>query len=404
MRQKTRSMLTGFGVFWGMFMMVVLLSVNKGIEQGFVGRSVSMSGNNIEIEPQPTTMNYKGMSRDRIWHLRNSDIDAIRRQFADKISYVSGINFEDYSNVAIGKRSGSYLIQGVTPEYLVSIPQRVIYGRYINTIDIQRKRKVCVIGEDVYKQLFDGSTDPCGQTITIRDIPYSIVGVAKCTNRPFAEDLNVSPVIQMPLTTCQSIFGRNNEIDLITVGMKDMYPMTEWDKPVISCIKERHKIHPADDEALKVYNTAQYQEEVAMATMGLTILCWLVGIGTLLAGLIGISNVMQVSVKERTKEIGIYRALGASPRVIIRQILTECLVLALTTGFLGMIAGLAAVSALRSSLAAGATDDDMLTNPYAPFLITIISFIILVGGAVAAGWRPVKQAMKIKAIDALRQE
>ena len=153
-----------------------------------------------------------------------------------------------------------------------------------------------------------------------------------------------------------------------------------------------------------MYNTAQYQEEVAMATMGLTILCWLVGIGTLLAGLIGISNVMQVSVKERTKEIGIYRALGASPRVIIRQILTECLVLALTTGFLGMIAGLAAVSALRSSLAAGATDDDMLTNPYAPFLITIISFIILVGGAVAAGWRPVKQAMKIKAIDALRQE
>ena len=404
MRQKTRSLLTGFGVFWGMFMMVVLLSVNKGVEQGFVGRSVSMSGNNIEIEPQPTTMNYKGMKRDRIWHLRNSDIDAVRRQFADKISYVSGINFEDYSNVAIGKRSGSYIIQGVTPEYLVSIPQRVIYGRYINTIDIQRKRKVCVIGEDVYKQLFDSNTDPCGQTITIRDIPYTIVGVAKCTNRQFAEDLNVSPVIQMPLTTCQSIFGRNNDIDLITVGMKDMYPMTEWDKPVISFIKERHKIHPADDEALKVYNTAQYQEEVAMATMGLTILCWLVGIGTLLAGLIGISNVMQVSVKERTKEIGIYRALGASPRVIIRQILTECLVLALTTGFLGMIAGLSAVSALRSSLAAGATDDDMLTNPYAPFLITIISFIILVGGAVAAGWRPVKQAMKIKAIDALRQE
>ena len=149
MRQKTRSLLTGFGVFWGMFMMVVLLSVNKGVEQGFVGRSVSMSGNNIEIEPQPTTMNYKGMKRDRIWHLRNSDIDAVRRQFADKISYVSGINFEDYSNVAIGKRSGSYIIQGVTPEYLVSIPQRVIYGRYINTIDIQRKRKVCVIGEDV---------------------------------------------------------------------------------------------------------------------------------------------------------------------------------------------------------------------------------------------------------------
>ena len=119
MRQKTRSLLTGFGVFWGMFMMVVLLSVNKGVEQGFVGRSVSMSGNNIEIEPQPTTMNYKGMKRDRIWHLSNSDIDAVRRQFADKISYVSGLNFEDYSNVAIGKRSGSYLIHGVTPEYLV---------------------------------------------------------------------------------------------------------------------------------------------------------------------------------------------------------------------------------------------------------------------------------------------
>lgn len=403
-QQKLRSLLTAFGIFWGILILTILLGVNTGMSQGFVGRAVSMDGNYIEMEPFPTTMDYKGLGPDRVWRFRNTDVEAFKQRFPDKITHVSGLNLEDVQVVVYGTQSGLYQVMGVNTDFYHATPQRVTMGRYINELDMERKRKVCVIGEDLYDQYFSGKGDPCGRQIKVAGQYYTIVGVAVCTNRQWDEELNVSRMVQMPLTTEQVIFSRGEDIDVLFVAAKEEYSMLDWEQTFVSFVKELHKIHPKDEEAISVYNTAQYQEEMGGAMMGVTMLCWLVGIGTLLAGLIGISNIMQVTVKERTQEIGVYRALGAQPIVIIRQILSESLVLTFVAGFLGLMSGLVIVIVLRHALAATANNGDMVSNPYIPFSLAVTALLFLVIGGLVAGYIPVKKALQIKAIEALKAE
>ncbi len=403
-QQKLRSLLTAFGIFWGILILTILLGFNTGMSQGFVGRAVSMDGNYIEMEPYPTTMGYKGLGPDRVWRFRTSDVETYKRRFPDQISRVSGLNLEDVQIVVYGTQNGLYQVMGVNTDFYNSVPQRVVMGRYINELDMVRKRKVCVIGEDLYQQYFAGEGNPCGQQIKVAGQFYTIVGVAACTNRQWDEELNVSRMVQLPLTTEQVVFRRGDDIDILFVGAHAEYSMLDWEKTFVSFAKELHKIHPDDEEAISVYNTAQYQEEMGGAMMGITLLCWLIGIGTLLAGLIGISNIMQVTVKERTQEIGVYRALGAQPSAIVRQILSESLLLTFSAGFLGLMTGLITIFFVRDSLAATADNGDMITNPYVPFSLAIIALLILITGGLLAGYVPVKKAIQVKAIEALRSD
>lgn len=403
-QQKLRTVLTAFGIFWGILILTILLGVNTGMSQGFVGRAVSMEGNYIEMEPFPTTMDYKGLGPDRVWRFRNSDVEAFRQRFPDKVTRVSGLNLEDVQMVVYGTQSGLYQVMGVNTDFFNATPQRVIMGRYINELDMERKRKVCVIGDDLYNQYFAGEGDPCGKQIKVAGQFYTIVGVSMCTNRQWDEELNVSRMVQMPLTSEQVMFSRGEDIDILFVAAREEYPMLDWEPTFVSFAKELHKINPKDEEAISVYSVAQYQEEMGSAMMGITLLCWLVGIGTLLAGLIGISNIMQVTVKERTQEIGVYRALGAQPIVIIRQILSESLVLTFVAGFLGLMSGLVILTIVRHALAATANNGDMVSNPYIPFSLAVTALLILIIGGLVAGYIPVKKALQIKAIEALKAE
>lgn len=403
-QQKLRSILTAFGIFWGILILTILLGVNTGMSQGFVGRAVTMDGNSIELSSSPTTLDYMGLGPDRVWSFRNSDIHAIKQHFPKQVKRVSGVNLEDMQMVVYGTQSGLYQVMGVNPAFFNDTPQRVILGRYINELDMERKRKVCVIGEDLYHQYFSGGGDPCGKQIKVAGQFYTIVGVGMCTNRQWDEELNVSRMVQMPLTTEQTVFSRGNDIDILFIAAHDEYPMVDWQPVFLQYVKELHKINPKDEEAISVYSIAEYQEEMGGAMMGVTLLCWLVGIGTLLAGLIGISNIMQVTVKERTQEIGVYRALGAQPSVIIRQILSESLLLTFAAGFLGLLLGLIILTVLRETLAATADNGDMITNPYVPFGLSLIALLILVAGGLVAGYIPVKKAIEVKAIEALRSD
>lgn len=216
--------------------------------------------------------------------------------------------------------------------------------------------------------------------------------------------LSIARMVQLPLTTEQVVFSRGSDIDILFVAAHERYSMIDWQETFVAYAKELHHINPRDEEAISVYNTAEYQEEMGGALAGINMLCWLVGIGTLLAGLIGISNIMQVMVKERTQEIGIYRALGAQPKAIVRQILSESLLLTFTAGFLGMMLGLAILLMLRESLAASATNGDLISNPYIPFGLSVIALMILVVGGLIAGYIPVRSAIRIKAIEALQSE
>ena len=403
-QQKLRTLLTAFGVFWGILILTLLLGINTGMGQGFIGRALTMDGNFIEMEAFPTTMEYQGMGADRVWSFRNNDLEAFRQHFPDKVTHVSGVNLEDVQMVVEGTQSGLYQVMGVSPEFYTNYPQRVKIGRYINELDMQRKRKVCVIGLDLYEQFFGGEGDPCGQQIKVAGQYYTIVGVGMTTNRQWDEELNVSRMVQIPLTTEQVVFNRGNDIDILFVSAKEEYSMLDWEPTFVAFAKELHKINPNDEEAISVYNTAQYQEEMGGAKVGVDLLCWLVGIGTLLAGLIGISNIMQVTVKERTQEIGVYRALGAQPHVIIWQILSESLLLTFVSGFIGLLTGLVSLEVIRQSLAPTANDGDMILNPYVPFGLAVIALLILLVGGLIAGYIPVKKAIQIKAIEALRSD
>ncbi len=403
-QQKLRSVLTAFGIFWGMFMLTLLLGVSTGISQGFVGRAVSMDGNYIEMEPFPTTMEYRGFGSDRMWRFHNSDLKSFKQRFPDKVLRVSGLNLEDVQMVVCGTQSGLYQVMGVNTDFLHSTPQRVIKGRYINELDLERKRKVCVIGDDLYRQFFNTDADPCGSQIKVAGQLYTIIGVSMNTNSQWDEELNVSRMVQLPLSTEQVVFRRGNDIDVLFVAAHEEYSMVDWQEPFVAYAKELHNINPKDEEAISVYNTAEYQEEMGGALVGINILCWLVGIGTILAGLIGISNIMQVMVKERTQEIGVYRALGAQPSFIVRQILSESLLLCFVSGFLGLLLGISILKMLREMLAASATNGDLISNPYIPFGLSVVALMILVVGGLIAGYIPVRNAIRIKAIEALRDE
>lgn len=403
-QQRLRSVLTAFGIFWGMLILTILLGVSTGINQGFVGRAVSMDGNYIEMEPFPTTMEYQGFGSDRVWRFHNRDLSAFKQRFPDKVSRVSGLNLEDVQMVVHGTQSGLYQVMGVNTDFLHSTPQRVVKGRYINELDLERKRKVCVIGDDLYRQFFGADTDPCGKQIKVAGQLYTIIGVSMNTNSQWDEELNVSRMVQLPLTTEQVVFSRGSDIDILFVSAREEYSMIDWQDTFVAYAKELHHINPKDQEAISVYNTALYQEEMGGALVGINLLCWLVGIGTLLAGLIGISNIMQVMVKERTQEIGVYRALGAQPSAIIRQILSESLLLTFAAGFFGMMLGLGMLIMLRESLAASATNGDLISNPYIPFGLSVVALLVLVAGGLLAGYVPVRSAIRIKAIEALRDE
>ena len=402
MRQRWRSLMTAFGVFWGILMLTVLIGTGMGLNNGIAGRVKSLPSNCLFLIPQETSMAYAGLGRDRTWYMDNRDVDELTSALAQRLEYITSVNFADYQNVTRGRQTFQYKVAGVTPQFYGSLPQKLLSGRFINDVDMREHRKVCIIGKHVAEELF-GDDDPIGATIDVNGVILTVVGTIKNTNRQIDIGLDVTESILLPLTTEQVTYGQDNRIDICMVILKDSSPVNEFESEITGLVKKNHQIHPDDPTALMTVNLG---EQIAMFVnlfTGLNILIWIVGLGTLLAGLIGISNIMLVTVKERTQEIGVRRALGALPGVIIRQIMMESLVLTAAAGFAGLCLGIWLLDMLRGMMAEGG-DNMTFTNPYVPFWTAIASLTILVLGGLLAGWMPARRALQIKAIDALREE
>ncbi len=399
--QKVRSILTMFGVFWGIFMLVVLIGCGFGMKKGLIGSLMNLSSNSIVYTPTTTSMAYSGFNADRSWYIQSKDITDIREKMGRRLRYVTLANLDGFQQIGSRTRSGYYQTAGVTPTYYIDIPQKVVYGRYLNDTDIDEHRKVCLAGERVVAELFD-TDNPVGEDLIVDGNVYKIVGVITHTNENISVGFFSQDCVLLPFTTEQDAFDHKDHIGMISVGLYDKYDSRTANAEISSILKRNHNIHPDDDASMEIISMVDAVSVYESTMKGVELLILIVGLGTLLAGLIGISNIMLVTIKERTKEIGIRRALGARPRVIILQIMLEALTLTVVAGIAGIILGTWVLLLLNNVLGGGT--DALISRPMIPPAYAFGSLFILVCGGLASGYVPARRALKIKAIEALRDD
>lgn len=398
---KSRSIMTAFGVFWGMFMLVVMVGAGVALEKGISSEIEGFATNSCFIWSEQTSVPYKGLKKGRYWNMYNEDIILLRQNIPE-IQHIAPILFgggQD-NNVMRNDKSGTYSLKGNYPSYNLIDESKMIYGRYINDIDIAEKRKVCVIGERVYEVLFPGNEDPLGKNIQVNGVYFQVIGVSRHTS-----DVNIGgdaqETVVLPFTTMQQAFNQGNVVHFIAVTAMPGVKVKVIEDKIKAVLKSRHSISPDDKTAVGGMNIEDQFTMFLYLGIGIASLIWIVGLGTLLAGGIGVSNIMLVTVRERTKEIGIRRALGATPQNIIGQIISESVVLTMLAGIAGILLGVGLLHVVGILLSTG---DQFFKDPQISFGVAIGALFILVVIGAFAGFLPANRALNIKPIEAIREE
>lgn len=398
---KSRSALTAFGVFWGMLMLILMVGAGNALEQGIFSQIEGFATNSCFFEAQRTTVPYKGFRKGRRWNITNSDIPVIREK-VEGLQYLSPMLFRggNDKNVVRGEKNGSYQVKGCYPEYDLIEKSKMIYGRYVNDIDIAEKRKVCVIGERIYEVLFQKGEDPTGKQIRVNGIYFQVVGVARSTSGVSIGG-NTAETVVLPFSTMQQAFNQGNIVHLLAATAKEGVSVKVIQDQISEILKQQHQVSSDDKDAVWSMNIEEQFKMFNYLGIGIAALIWIVGLGTLFAGAIGVSNIMLVTVRERTKEIGIRRALGATPRNIIGQILSESVVLTVLAGLLGIVLGVGLLRGVGIVLSQG---DQFFKDPQVSFGMAIGSLLILIVIGAMAGYIPAQRAMMIKPVEAISEE
>ena len=396
-RNKSRSFLTGFGVFWGVFMLVALMGGGQGVKELLNKEFEGFATNSSMVWAQPTTKAYKGFQKGRRWAMVYQDVERLHQQVPE-LDAVAPVLQSFGGSAVYGDRKSSVSGMGTTPDYQRIVEPKMHYGRYLNMMDMAQRRKVCVIGKKVYKELFPGGGDPCGKTIRIDGIYYRVVGVDYNMSSMIGE---AGATVVMPITLMQQAYNRGNSVDMISVTGRPGAIMSTLAPRIREVIGRAHTISPQDEKGIMVFNTEVLFQLMDNMFRGVNFLIWLVGLGTLLAGAIGVSNIMMVTVRERTTEIGIRRAIGATPRNILTQIISESIVLTLVAGMSGILFAVAILQMLELSQ----TEDGILLAHFqVNFWTAIFCAVIIAAMGVLAGLAPAARAMSIKPVDAMRDE
>ena len=405
-KNKLRTFLTAFGVFWGIFMLVIMMGSGDGLKNGVSQNFGDMATNSVFIWAQQTSVPYKGFTRGRRFEYENADVRALVEAIPEIKYLAPRTNVGGYngaSNVIRGLKSGSFQIFGDYPVFDSIDPVNLLQGRFINDLDIKEKRKVVVIGLRVKELLFATNENPINQYIQINGVYFNVVGLFKSKRTGEAAGGD-NQRIHMPFTTCQKTFNMGDAIGFFNITSKDGIPVAIVEEKAIKILKKRHSIAPSDDAAIGHFNLEVEYNKMNGLFLGIRILVWIVGIGTLLAGVIGVSNIMLVVVKERTREIGIQRALGATPWIIISQIITEAVVLTTFSGYFGLTAGVGLLELIDYLLGKTGANTDMFLHPGIDFNVAVTALTILVVAGAVAGMIPARKAVSVKPIDALRYE
>ncbi|WP_282036770.1 ABC transporter permease [Saccharicrinis aurantiacus] len=409
---KLRSALTAFGVFWAIFMLIVMTGSGNGLKNGITEGFKDFATNSGFMWANTTTKAHEGYNRGRNWQINNKDIEEIKDQVAgiDVISpRLNGWNLRNGENIVRGERSAAFNVMGDYPSYRKIDPCTMVWGRYINDEDILHKRKVCIIGEKVYEIMFDEDEDPVGTYIRVNGVYFMVVGVFKSNNPNINIGSNKKETVYLPFTSMQQTFNYGDQVHFFGITAQKGTKISKVIDSIKPILQKNHKIAPKDDEAIGQVDLENEIKGMFYMFLGIDILIWVVGIGTLIAGAIGISNIMLIVIKERTKEIGIQRAIGARPKIIIGQILMESVFLTTIAGFLGLAFGTIVLylvdMAVDTSIAnAGPDDQTFFMNPEIGLPIAISALLMLITVGFIAGLVPALNAVKIKPIDALRHE
>lgn len=397
-RNKTRSLLTAFGVFWGIFMLVALIGGGQGMQEELKSQFEGFATNSGFIAAQKTSEAYKGFRKGRWWDLEMEDVDRVRN--------VDGVALATPSialrgQVAVyGDNKYDCSVKGLYPEYEQIEHQEMTYGRFINDVDIKESRKVCVIGKRVYESLFKPGEDPCGKYIRVNGIYYRVIGMCSSEGNVNIQG-QASEAITLPFSTMQQTYNLGKKLHVVCFIMKPGVKVKDVQPEVERLVKAAHYIAPDDKQAVMLLNAEAMFSMMDNLMIGVRFLIWMVGLGTLFAGAIGVSNIMMVTVKERTTEIGIRRAIGARPKDILQQILSESMVLTTIAGMAGISFAVFVLQILEKA----ANDPGVIKTHYqVSFGLAIGTCILLIALGVLAGLAPAYRAMAIKPIEAIRDE
>ena len=396
-KNKMRTGITIIGVMWGIFLLVVLLGAAKGVENKFNQLFGNFATNSVFVWAQSTSKPFKGFQEGKRLTLKMSDLDNIKNE-------IEGLEFvvprHQTQALAVNNfKSGNFGIFGDYPELDKVEKKDLVYGRFINDNDIKEKKKVCVIEEEIYKQLFDKDVYPIGTYIKINNINYNIIGMYKDGQ---VGGGGPQGNIHIPFTTFQQVYNRGDSVGWMMVTGKPEYDIAQIEADVKLLLRNLHKVHPEDERAFGSFNLGERIKQVTGFLIGMQFLTWFVGIATLIAGVFAIGAILLITVKERTKEIGIRRALGAKPWEIKRQIILESVFLTGIAGALGIIFGGLVLMIIDKTIGNG--PEAALTNPTVDIPVVLIAAITLVVLGTLIGMIPAQTAVSIRPIEALREE
>ncbi len=403
-KNKTRTIITVIGVLWGIFIYIALSGAAKGLDNGFEKQFENIAMNSMFVWAQSTSIPYDGFKIGRSVELKVSDMDYLKSQ-VPQIQFIAARNVRGVfgsasPQVVRQNKSGSYNVYGDFPEF-TKIAAKKIYddGRFINDNDIAHARKVCVIGERTQEELYAKEENPIGSYVKIDNIYFQVVGVHKFVpGGGFESDGDIF----IPFTTYQKIYNSGDRVNWFTIAAYDNVNAVEVEKDIKAALRRRHRVAPGDERAFGSFNLGEVFTRIMGFSKGMTLLSLVVGIATILAGVIGIGNILLISVKERTKELGVRRALGATPSEVRNQIILESVFLTLVAGIMGIILGaivLAGINAATQNLS-----QFPYTNPTVPIPYIFGALFLMVFLGTLIGLIPAQRAVSIKPIDALREE
>ena len=393
-RNRRRTILTGFGIFWGLFMLLFLVGGGDGLKKMLSENFEGFATNTMVLAAANTSLPYKGMPEGRYWQLTQKDVKRIEA-LVPELDCVAPIITRWGQTAYYKEKSTSAAVKGIAGNYHKIEEPSIKYGRTISDADVEQQRKVCVIGKRIYNDLFPEGEDPCGKFIQVGSTFLQVVGVDVSSG-----NLNIngsaSEAVLVPFSLAARLYRVGNTVDLICMCGKPGVKMNMLEDRVRAIIAREHILDPDDKPALVMLNTEQLFNIVDNLFRGVNFLIWLVGIGTLLAGAVGVSNIMMVTVRERTVEIGIRRAIGATPHDILSQIIKESVALTLVAGSFGIVFSVLMLSVLEMIAKEPVFQINFWTAILAAALLGVLGIV--------AGLMPAIRAMRIKPVDAMRDE
>lgn len=401
-KHKLRTALTAFGVFWGIFMLVVLLGAGKGLENGITSE-FNVAKNAVFLWSSKTSVPYMGLKAGRYIQLTNEDVEAIKANVPEVGVLAPNNQLWGDFTVNYKTRSSTFTINGDTPELLQVKPMKVVTGRFLNETDLGERRKVAVVGPRVLEVLFPDKADPIGAYISIKGSYFQVVG----TFEPVGKGENIvedSKVIYIPQSTLQQTFNQANLVGYLAMVPKPGIPAAVIEEKVKALLMKRHQVAPTDLKAFGSSNVEEEFRDVQGLFTGIAGFSWLVSIGTILAGIIGVGNIMLIVVKERTKEIGIRKALGATPWSIVSLIIQESIVITGFAGYLGLLGGTGLIALLEYLMRKFEVQAGYFGIPEINLGIALSAVVLMVFTGALAGLIPAAKAARVNPVVALKDE